>query len=155
MPRVRAQPVRPVLLTAADPARRLRTGGPAGARTCGRRCASLVPTLQVAARRIDDNEDLQKRWMFEAVRETLLRFSAKHAAVLVLEDLHWADAGSLDLLRFIAPALVDTRICLVGTIVAKMSTAATRCMPPSATSSGHARRCASTCRRSTTPRRSR
>ncbi len=53
--------------------------------------------------------------MFEAVRETLLRFSAKHPALLVLEDLHWADAGSLDLLRFIAPALVDTRICVVGT----------------------------------------
>ncbi len=89
---------------AAPPAPHLRTA-----------LRSLVPTLHVPRVESTTNEDLQKRWMFEAVRETLLRFSAKHSAVLVLEDLHWADAGSLDLLRFIAPALADTRLCLVGT----------------------------------------
>src|ERR1700722_18021997 len=89
---------------AAPPAPHLRTA-----------LRALVPTLHVPHTESTTNEDLQKRWMFEAVRETLLRFSAKHPALLVLEDLHWADAGSLDLLRFVAPALVDTRICVVGT----------------------------------------
>jgi DNA-binding CsgD family transcriptional regulator len=89
---------------AAPPAPHLRTA-----------LRALVPTLHVARAESTTNEDLQKRWMFEAVRETLLRFSAKHPALLVLEDLHWADAGSLDLLRFVAPALVDTRICVLGT----------------------------------------
>jgi DNA-binding CsgD family transcriptional regulator len=89
---------------AAPPAPHLRTA-----------LRALVPTLHVPNVESTTNEDLQKRWMFEAVRETLLRFSAKHPALLVIEDLHWADAGSLDLLRFIAPALVDTRLCLVAT----------------------------------------
>ena len=88
---------------AAPPAPHLRTA-----------LRSLVPTLNLPVIENTDNEDLQKRWMFEAARETFMRFSAKHPALLVLEDLHWADAGSLDLLRFLAPALVDLRICLVG-----------------------------------------
>jgi len=93
-----------VFEAAAPPAPHLRTA-----------LRALVPTLHVPRIESTTNEDLQRRWMFEAVRETLLRFSAKHPALLVLEDLHWADSGSLDLLRFIAPALVDTRICMVGT----------------------------------------
>ncbi len=74
----------------------------------------LVPSLYLPTSESTGNEDLQRRWMFEAVRETFGRFSAKHPALLLLEDIHWADAGSLDLLRFLSPALIDLRICVIA-----------------------------------------
>ena len=36
-------------------------------------------------------------------------------ALLVLDDLHWADAPSLRLLEFLAPEIADSRLLLIGT----------------------------------------
>ena len=41
--------------------------------------------------------------------------SAEHPIVLVLEDLHWADTASLDLLRFLARSLASLSLLLVVT----------------------------------------
>jgi predicted ATPase len=52
--------------------------------------------------------------MFDAVA-TLLRCAARAQPVLVvLDDLQWADAGTVRLLRFLVPDLVRTRLLVVG-----------------------------------------
>ena len=47
--------------------------------------------------------------------DRLLLSAPKAPLVLVLEDLHWADAASLDLLRHLARGLPSARLLLVGT----------------------------------------
>ena len=50
------------------------------------------------------------------VFETALgRLTARAPVLLVLEDLHWADASTLDLVVFLAHNLHDRRVLLVGT----------------------------------------
>src|SRR5205823_6001151 len=52
---------------------------------------------------------------FEAVSSFLRRAAEKQPLLLVLDDLHWADAGSLLLLEFLARELAGARILVVGT----------------------------------------
>ncbi len=53
--------------------------------------------------------------LFEAVLALLGRLSEESAVVLVLEDLHWADRSTLDLVTFLARNLSHSRVVLVGT----------------------------------------
>jgi DNA-binding CsgD family transcriptional regulator len=53
--------------------------------------------------------------LFEQVRSFLMSVTAVRPAVLVIEDLHWADAASLDLLRSIVPRLGSLPILTVVT----------------------------------------
>jgi DNA-binding SARP family transcriptional activator len=53
--------------------------------------------------------------LFEAVRTALERLSATAPVVLVLEDLHWADGSTLDLLAFLAHAVHYGRVLIVAT----------------------------------------
>ncbi len=53
--------------------------------------------------------------LFESVADMLAAGSAAHALVLLLEDLHWTDQASLDLLRHVARLVGDWRILLVVT----------------------------------------
>jgi DNA-binding SARP family transcriptional activator len=53
--------------------------------------------------------------LFEAVRTALERLSATAPVVLVLEDLHWADGSTLDLLAFLAHAVHEERVLIVAT----------------------------------------
>src|SRR5262245_37546090 len=55
--------------------------------------APPVPRLDGAASRAD---------LFAQARDFLVALTAARPLLLVLEDLHWADSASLDLLRFIA-----------------------------------------------------
>jgi DNA-binding CsgD family transcriptional regulator/tetratricopeptide (TPR) repeat protein len=50
-----------------------------------------------------------------AATEALLRAAAPEGLVVVLEDLHWADATSLRLLRHVAGEVVRSRVLVVGT----------------------------------------
>lgn len=52
--------------------------------------------------------------LFDSLASALVRIAAAQPLVLVLDDLHWADAPSLLLLRHIAGALASTRMLLVG-----------------------------------------
>ncbi len=51
----------------------------------------------------------------EAVRSFLVRMAHQKPTVLILEDLHWADAGSLFLLEFIAQGIAEHRFLIVAT----------------------------------------
>jgi class 3 adenylate cyclase/tetratricopeptide (TPR) repeat protein len=53
--------------------------------------------------------------LYDAVTRLLLHLAEESPMVLILEDLHWADAASLQLLTFLAPRLMEASILLVGT----------------------------------------
>ncbi len=53
--------------------------------------------------------------LFGEVREWLNAMSNRGPLVLILEDLHWADSATLDLLRFVAHFLPEIPLLLVAT----------------------------------------
>ena len=53
--------------------------------------------------------------LFQAVLGLLGRMSAQGPVVYVVEDLHWADRSTLDLLSFLATNLTDERVLLLLT----------------------------------------
>jgi DNA-binding CsgD family transcriptional regulator len=64
--------------------------------------------------RLRDTAEARFR-MFEAIRRLLVSACGHQALVLVLDDLHWADAPSLRLLEFLAPEIADIPLLVVGT----------------------------------------
>src|SRR5215218_3573968 len=52
--------------------------------------------------------------MFDAVATLLRRGSVARPLLVVLDDLQWADAGTLRLLRFLVPDLPRSRLLVVG-----------------------------------------
>ena len=52
--------------------------------------------------------------LFQSVRDFLESVSARQCLVLLLDDLHWADSASLDLLRFLARAVATLPVLIVG-----------------------------------------
>lgn len=53
--------------------------------------------------------------LFELVLGILNRLAARHPVALALEDLHWADPSTLDLVDFLARNLDGTRVLLIAT----------------------------------------
>lgn len=53
--------------------------------------------------------------LFAAVLRFLIAAARRRPRVIVLDDLHWADAPSIRLLRFIVPELAKGRLLLIGT----------------------------------------
>ncbi|HUF67150.1 MAG TPA: AAA family ATPase [Longimicrobiales bacterium] len=47
--------------------------------------------------------------------ELVKRYTARAPLLVVLEDLHWADASSLELLHFVARQVADVRLVIIGT----------------------------------------
>ena len=93
-----------------------------------------LPGLGSTAR-LKDTAEARFR-MFEAIRRLLAGACEHQPLVLVLDDLHWADAPSLRLLEFLAPEIADIALMLVGTYRA---TELSRQHPLSNTLSGLAR----------------
>ncbi len=73
----------------------------------------VLPELVTAPRAADDG-DARGR-LFELVTSLLERLSADRPLVLVIEDLHWADASTRDLLRFAVRALGSARVMIIAT----------------------------------------
>jgi DNA-binding CsgD family transcriptional regulator len=72
-----------------------------------------LPGLEPSVR-LDD--PAEARWrMFESIRRFIASLCARQPSVILLDDLHWADAPSLRLLEFLTPNLADSRLLLVGT----------------------------------------
>jgi predicted ATPase len=68
--------------------------------------APLVPCLDGATSQGD---------LFAQTRDFLVALTTERPLVLVLEDLHWADSTSLDLLRFIAHGINEMPRLIVAT----------------------------------------
>ena len=58
--------------------------------------------------------DQLRQQIFLAVRDLILAESQQKPVVLILEDLHWADSGSLELLEFLLDSLVKNPIVIVA-----------------------------------------
>jgi DNA-binding NarL/FixJ family response regulator len=71
--------------------------------------AVLLPELGPAA------ESTNRMTLFEAVRIALAQLASKQPVLLTLEDLHWSDAATLDLLSGTAESLADLPALVVGT----------------------------------------
>lgn len=52
--------------------------------------------------------------LFEAIAEFLTAIAAQHPLLLTLDDLHWADSASLDLLATLARRLPSSRLLIAG-----------------------------------------
>ncbi len=61
----------------------------------------------------DAAEPWQKRRLFVLVREFLERAAASAPLLLAIDDLHWCDPESLELLHYVAPFMAEMRAVLV------------------------------------------
>jgi DNA-binding winged helix-turn-helix (wHTH) protein/tetratricopeptide (TPR) repeat protein len=52
--------------------------------------------------------------LFQSVTDLLVRLAEQTPLLLILDDLHWADADSLLLLQFVAPRIREAPILLIG-----------------------------------------
>jgi DNA-binding CsgD family transcriptional regulator/tetratricopeptide (TPR) repeat protein len=82
--------------------------------------AHLLPDLGSAASATSPPESSMavsgaKARLFEVVLGTLRRLADEATLVIAIEDLHWADASTRDLLRFVVRNARDDRILLVVT----------------------------------------
>ena len=78
--------------------------------------ARLVPEIErqpaTELRRSTSAERLQ---LFHAVLDLFGTCVGDRPLIVLVEDLHWADASSLDLLRFIAAEMTKERLLIIGT----------------------------------------
>src|SRR6266542_2987422 len=58
---------------------------------------------------------LERTRLFEAVSRLVERVAADRPVALLVDDLHWADAASLELLHYLARGLGVRRVLLLGT----------------------------------------
>jgi DNA-binding CsgD family transcriptional regulator/tetratricopeptide (TPR) repeat protein len=79
--------------------------------------ARLMPEIGPAAPAggADDDRYLQGR-IFAAITTTIERLAAERPVVLVLEDIHWADATSRALLAHVLSAIQHARVLIVATV---------------------------------------
>ncbi|MFJ8860685.1 AAA family ATPase [Streptomyces sp. NPDC102451] len=75
--------------------------------------ARLLPELGEADRAPDDEHGTAR--LFELAARLLERVSASRTVVLVLEDLHWADASTRHLLAYLFRTLRSGRLVVIGT----------------------------------------
>src|SRR5581483_9643619 len=73
---------------------------------------TIVPGLPAASRPSGDEERYR---LFESVCSFLVNASRATPIVLLLDDLHWADAPSLRLLQHLSRRLADSRLLVIGT----------------------------------------
>jgi DNA-binding CsgD family transcriptional regulator len=59
---------------------------------------------------------LEKADLFRGVRAVFAAVSQHRAAIVVIEDLHWADAATLEVLEYLAPRVTGHRIMLIATL---------------------------------------
>lgn len=88
-------------------------------RTLGRRAAATLDGgLDVLFEPQEgDGSDPTRRRMgiFEAVVRSLEALAARRGAILIVEDLHWCDAASRDLLDYVVRSLAGSRLLVVCT----------------------------------------
>ncbi|MDJ0848413.1 MAG: AAA family ATPase [Myxococcota bacterium] len=97
-----------------DDAAQLRDALGAGASDIGQ----LMPELRARLAEVPEAQDLRSEHarfrLFDSVASFLARASRWRPLVLLLDDLHWADAPTLLLLRFLAAELRGTRVLVLG-----------------------------------------
>jgi hypothetical protein len=83
---------------------------------CGDVLGRLVPSLARSGRTPTSSDAESERFLlFGAVVDLLARISARAPLVLVLDDLHWADRPTVQLLRHVVSADAPLRLLVIGT----------------------------------------
>ncbi len=77
--------------------------------------ARLLPELDPDAAGGLPSGDVQAAQLLELVLGLISRLSAASPVMLILEDLHWADQSTLELLAFLVRSLRDVRVLLLAT----------------------------------------
>lgn len=84
----------------------------------GPEVARLVPELRERVPSIPAAPPLEGQEsrfrFFEAIAGLLIGISSSRPLVLVLDDLHWADSSSIELLRFLAHRIAGNPLLLIG-----------------------------------------
>jgi DNA-binding NarL/FixJ family response regulator len=75
----------------------------------------LLPEGGDGQRAEEDRSGLARQQMFGGVLGLLTELAAAAPVLLVLEDLHWADASTRDLITFLSRMLHRERVALIGT----------------------------------------
>ena len=78
--------------------------------------AVLEPALAAAEDAPATGPVTNQRQLFSAVRHLLEQLADAGPLLVVVEDVHWADEATLDLLRYLAVALDDVPVLLVATL---------------------------------------
>jgi hypothetical protein len=80
----------------------------------------FIPGLRRTAATLADpvavEPEARRYRLFEAFTRLLAFVADEHPVVLVLDDLHWADASTALLLRHVAQQLQDVRLLVLGTL---------------------------------------
>jgi DNA-binding CsgD family transcriptional regulator/tetratricopeptide (TPR) repeat protein len=76
----------------------------------------LLPEPHPHADSTGQDRDLGQLQMFDALFAVLGEAASRRPVVVVIEDLHWADKSSRDLLAFLLARLSRQRLLLVGTL---------------------------------------
>src|SRR5579864_4985003 len=81
-----------------------------------RQLAQLLPQMEIQTTLVEPGDPAQaKLRLFEAIL-ALLRLAAERSGMLLLlEDLHWADASTRELIEFLVRRVRRSRILLLGT----------------------------------------
>ncbi len=74
----------------------------------------LFPELGLPSPDLLGDPALEKTRLFEAVSRLMSRMASDKPVVLWLDDLHWADAATLEMLHYIGRALANERALLLG-----------------------------------------
>jgi tetratricopeptide (TPR) repeat protein len=79
--------------------------------------AQLIPELssETTMPRVSADPAQARFRLFDAIATLLKQVASSAPLLIVLDDLHEADHGSLELLKFVARGLTDSRIVIVGT----------------------------------------
>jgi DNA-binding CsgD family transcriptional regulator len=75
----------------------------------------ILPEPGVGGRRAAVGQAVTQARLFEHMLGVLSRLSARNPVLVVIEDIHWADRSTLDLLRFLARNLRAAAVVLVAT----------------------------------------
>lgn len=76
--------------------------------------AALLPGLNLAQTSDGLNPELWRKRLFEAVALFIARVAHDRPVLIVLDDLHYADADSLNLFHYVGRNLGSLRVALVG-----------------------------------------
>jgi len=84
------------------------------------RLSTLLPDLQIlqpgtGKATIPISLEQERLHLWEAVLGLIETFSKQHPLLLVLDDLHWADDSSIDLLTYLIHHLQEQSVLLIGT----------------------------------------
>lgn len=78
-------------------------------------CSWLSVPVPDAIASIQHSPDRQKQILFAALKELIRGMNNGHPFLLIVEDLHWADATSLELIEQLTIASAGTPVCIILT----------------------------------------